>query len=160
MILPIILLTLSIIILDIALCEVSIFTHIVFLFVLVNFFYWFKRYKVALISGLIASVIIDLAMQKQFGESLFALVVPILILSIFDNILRIETKISSIIFAVLCTIISIFISDFLFNLLYLSLSINANLLVRRILFSSGFLIIISLIFGNLIEVDRSKGKIL
>ncbi len=156
MIITSILLILLIIFLDVAFCEVNIISDIVFLFVLVNFLYWFRRYKLALVAGIIASIFIDLVMQREFGESLFSLILPILLLSIFDNILRIDTKVSSIVFAVVSTICSIFISDFLFDLLYLNLSLNMTLLLKRMFFSSGFLITICLLFGNSIEVKERK----
>ncbi|MBN2015971.1 hypothetical protein JW766_04000 [Candidatus Dojkabacteria bacterium] len=151
-------LTIFVILFEISLREISIFNHIALLFILVNLFFWFKKYRYAVGIGVIAGFIIDLVMQNHLGETLLAIFAPLFILSLFDNILKIESRVSRIMFSAFSTGISIFISDFLVHLVYLNSVFDISALVKRIIVSVIVVAFLGLAFGNLLVQDNKTSR--
>ncbi len=155
MIIIILLVSLFIIIFEVSFREVLLFSDISIVFILVNLFYWSKKYKSAILSGILSAVFIDLMLQNKLGETLLSIFIPILILSFFDNILRIESKLSKIVFSLLSTASSIFISDFLLKLVFLGSQFSILSVFKRIIISCVVLLVLSLII-NSISLNNKK----
>jgi hypothetical protein len=145
-----------VVIFESSLREISIFTNISLLFALFNFLYWFKSYKIVFIGATISAILIDIFLHNHIGETLFAFYCPLFILTVCDNLLKIESKISRIIFSILGTIFSIFISGLLFGLLFWNGGIKIALLVKETIISSLFVFSISILFGSLLLKTEKK----
>jgi len=148
--------TIIIIIFEVSLKEISMLSNLSLCFILINLLFWFKQYKVAFWSGVLSAILIDLIMQNQIGTFLFSLFAPILFLTFIDNIIKIDSKISHILFAIISLIISILLSDFIMKLIFLKYGLSLALIVKRILFSGLFLIFLSFVFGRIFLKERGS----
>lgn len=153
-------LTTFIVLFEVSLVEINILSGISFLFILINLFYWFGRPRVAIISGVIASILIDLILQNYLGKTLFSLFAPMLVLTIFEGILKLEGKVSKIIFALVSTIAGIFIWEFLFKLVFFNGTISPSLILTKMIISGIFVIILSIIFSRFIPENTEKKSFL
>lgn len=158
MIILIILLSMFIILFEVSFIEIVIFSNVSFIFIIVNLFFWSKRYDIAIWCGMISGILIDLVLQKHLGETIFSLFFPLLILSFFDSLLRIESKLSRVIFSLTSTASSIFILDFLFKLVFLNSTFTLGIVVKRIVISVIVLLFLSMLIGNVLLSKRNGSK--
>lgn len=150
------LLSLGIIFSETILTEVVLFKYLNLLFLVVNLLFWYKRYKIALIVGFLSSIIIDLILQNSLGRSMFSLFVPILVLNLFDIILKLEGKLTRIIFSSVGTLLSIFINYVLFGLLFLNDEISIEIILKRGIFSLLVLLILSMFIEKFLPMEKKN----
>lgn len=160
MVIVVILSSIFITLFEVSLREITLFQNICLLIVVVNILYWFGRYKQAFFIGFSAGILTDLMVQNRFGETVIALFIPLLILSFFDNLLQVEGRGSRIMLIVVGTSFSIVILDFLLKLLFWEGNLEPALVVQRIIVTGVLGIIISVLFGRLIESEQKEGKYL
>jgi hypothetical protein len=145
--------------------EVS-FREIVFLngvcalFILINLLFWHKRYSLALVIGLASSILVDLARQNHFGETLVSLFIPILLMSLVDGFLKIEGRLSRMLHSITGLILSILLSEVILKLLFLDSVFEFDVLLKQILVSGIILTILNLISGSLLPKDNRGTRFL
>ncbi|MBU0975349.1 MAG: hypothetical protein ABIE03_02680 [Patescibacteria group bacterium] len=151
-----------IILFEVSLVEIALFSNICLLFIVVNLLFWFKKYKLAFVCGIVSALLIDLLLQIQLGRTMISLFIPLLILDFFDSLLRVEGKISRIIFSVLGVISSILISDMLFEFIFISGGLNIGNLISKILISTIITVSLGLILNQswIPETEKDSGYIL
>ncbi len=145
-----ILIILLIVFFEVSLKEVGMFSYFGFLFTLVNLFYWAKRYKLAIFSGVISSIIIDLSLQRNLGMTLFSLFLPILIFTVFDGLLQLESKFSRIIFSSIGAGFSVLIESLIFPLLFLKGSIFLSYIISKMLITTIGAIVFNTLFVGIL----------
>lgn len=158
MIILIIVLLLVTVLFEVTLREIFFLSDISFLFIMISLFFWYRRYRVAIICGVIASILIDLVLQNHLGKTLFSLFCPLLILAVFDNLLWIESKLSRIVFSILSTVLSIFVSDLLFELVFFRGEFLVGIMVKRMIISIIVLILLNLFLGGLLLPGENSSK--
>lgn len=156
MILLSIILTIVVLFFEISFRDIKIFQYISLLFILVNLFYWFKQYRLAFVIGIIASLLIDLFLQNHLGRTLLALFVPLIFLTIVESFLKVENIISRALFGVAGCALSIFLSDFLFELLFWKGTLSFVYVTNQIIISGTLLVLIGFVFGSMLmpKADR------
>jgi hypothetical protein len=152
------LLSLFIILFEVSFREITLLSNISLMVIVVNLLFWYKRYRTAFVVGILSSFIVDLFLERHLGETVFCLFIPLLIFTIFDGILRIESKLSRIIFSVVSSISSIFISQVLIQLVFLDSSIIINDFLKEVIASVVILIVTSLLFGRFLVLNEKKSK--
>lgn len=130
------------------------------LFILVNWLYWNKRYRTAIIFGLATSIFIDLFLQDQLGRHVLAVFIPILVLTLIDGLLHIENRLSKIIYTSVSLNLAIAISDLLFNFVYFQ-SINLKAIFSEMLVSTIVLMVLGMILERILlsEEEANPGKV-
>jgi hypothetical protein len=157
----IILLSVVILLFEVSFREINLLADISLFFIFVNLLFWHKRYKPALICGVVCSFLIDLILQNHLGRTMFSLFGPLLILTFFDNLLRVESKLSRVIFLVVSVSSSIFVSDVLFELVFWQGELFFALIVKRIIVSVTIALLLSTVFGQILLAPETKaGKYL
>lgn len=155
------LLTILILVFELSLNQLLIMNNICLFLIVINILFWFKRYQESIVLGGVLAILLDLFLQRHLGQGLITVFLPIFLLIIIDNLLKIESKISRIIYSAASLNFSIFISEVLFNLLYFSELINLRLMLTRMLVSTLIIILIGGVFGRFIlkEQDASSKHI-
>lgn len=139
MIIQILFTIIGIIIFELISKEINFLVYLNSYFIIINLLYWFRRYRLAVFCGVIAGFLIDLIFQNPFGKSVLSLFIPLLITTVFDNIIQVDSRINRISFSVISTVFGIFISEILFDLFF----IHEELVIittLKSLFYSGILV--------------------
>lgn len=152
------LLTILILVFELSLKQILILNNICLFLIVINILFWFKRYKKAITLGVLMAILLDLFLQKHIGQGLITVFLPIFILVIIDNLLKVESKISRIIYSAISLNFSIFISEVLFNLLYFNELINLRIMLSRMIISTLVIVIIGAIFGKFILKERDASS--
>lgn len=147
--------TILLIFIEVSLKQVSFLRSVSFLFIIVNLLFWSGRFSKAVIIGLISATLIDLMLQEHLGVTVVSLFLPLFFLTVIDNILKIETRLSRLIFSLLSLNLSILIARAFFQFIFLSEKISFADLFSKMLVSSSILLIFFAIFSRLL-ID-SKG---
>lgn len=142
--------TIFILIFEMSLRDIVIFSHVAGLYIFVNLLFWNKKYKLGIIIGVIVSILLDLFVQNDLGRTLFSTFTPLLILSVFDGILQIDSKINRIVFSVVGTITSIVLNRILFVLVFFRGELFVDQIVTTIIVSSILIVLLNLIFSEFI----------
>ena len=153
------LLSLGIILFETSFVNINILRYVSFLFIIINLLYWNKRYKIAIFSGVISCIIIDLILQNNFGKTMFSMFVPILLLSFLDVFLKLEGRVSRIVFSVAGTLLSLFLFHFLFDLLFLKNEIDIALILKKSILSVISLLILSIFIEKMFPI-KEENKLL
>jgi len=152
--------SIALVLFEVSLREITLFSHVCGLILTVNTLYWFGRHKPAIAIGVISGFLVDLMVQNRFGETVLSIFIPLLILSFFDNLLQVEGKGSRIVLTTVGSVFAILISDFLLKLLFWEGNLEFSLVVRRMLVTSFLGIILTLLFGKFIQKTEKEGKYL
>jgi hypothetical protein len=92
------------------------------------------------------------------GRTLLALYIPIFVFTIVESLLKVENTISRVIFAILCCALSIFLTDFLFDLLFWKGTISFVFVVNQIIITSLLLGFSSFILSSIaFPKERRQG---
>lgn len=151
-----ILMTIFVVFFEVSLREINILSNISILFILINLCFWFKRHRAAIICGFISGFLIDLFLQNHLGKSIFSLFCPIFIFTFFDNLLRVDSKMSRTIYLVASTASGVFISDFLFELIFWEGDLIFVFVVKRIIISVVIALLLSLFLGKYFIIDEDR----
>jgi len=152
------LISLVIIFFEVSLREIALLNDICLLFISIDLLFWFKRYKISIICGLVSGFFVDILLQNHLGQSLLALYGPLFILTFFDNLLRIDSNLSRTLYLVVSVSFSIFISNFLFELLFWRGELIFAFVIRRIVISVVISLLASLIFGKFLLAGEDRSK--
>lgn len=152
------LLSVSIILFEVSFREITIFEDLSLMFIIINLFYWLKRYDVAIWVGVISSLLIDLILQNKFGQTQLCVFLPLFILTFFDNLLKLESRLSRLVFSSVSAASTIFMSDFLLKLFFFNGEFNMNVVIRRIIISVIILILLNILFGKIIFKEEKGSK--
>lgn len=156
-----ILLSILVIFFEVSLRDINILSDVSFLFIVIGLLFWQRRYKAALVCGFICAFFVDLILQDHLGKTVFSLFGPLCVLTFFDNLLRVESGLSREIYLVVSVATSIFICDFLFDLVFLESEFFISLVIKRIFLSVIVSLLFSLIFGRFLHFEEGKtGKYL
>lgn len=140
--------------------EIVLFQHVSLLFLTVNTLFWFRRYVPAFVMGCVGGVLIDLLHQGHFGETVFSLFLPLLILSFFDSILQLESRLSRLFFSILGTSVSIFVLNVLLELIFWEGNLVVFEVVKTAVVSSLIVAGTHLFFGKYLGAETKKGDYL
>lgn len=153
-------LSIGLILFEVIFRELFLFRDIAILFILMNVLYWFKRYKLVFICGFVSTLAIDLLLLNHLGETLFALFCPLLLLTFINNILHVESRTGQITFSLIGTVSSIFILDLLFEFIFWNENLDISLIMRRVVISSVFVLLVSSLLGEFLNKRDNKSKYL
>lgn len=145
------------VIFEVSFVEINFLKNFCFLFVNINLLYWFRKYRLAIVCGIISSILIDLVLQNQLGKTMLSVFLPLIILDIFNNILRVEGELSRLVFSTIGVTLSIFIYYFLFELVFFGGGLNFGSIVSKIVISVGLAFLSGLIL-NRIGISNSKNN--
>lgn len=137
--------------------EIIFLGNIWFLFIITNLLFWHKRYSIAFVVGLVSSILTDLIMQNHFGATIISLFVPLLLMNFLDGFLKIEGKLSRMLFSLASLILSIVISEIVLKLLFLDSAFTLDELISSLVVSSIVLFILNLFSSPLLPKDN-RGK--
>ncbi|MDD3647983.1 MAG: hypothetical protein PHS44_05815 [Candidatus Dojkabacteria bacterium] len=132
---------------EVSFVEIRILQNISFLFIAINILFWLKKYRLAFVCGIITSLLIDLILQLQLGRNLLSLFLPLLILDFFNGLLKVESKVSRVVFSILGVVCSIFISDLLFELVFITGNFELSSLLSKTLVSTIVTVIVGFVLN-------------
>lgn len=156
----IILMSILILLFEISFREVILFQNLSLFFILINILYWSKRYRLAIVIGFIVGFFIDLFLQSHFGETLFSVFLPLLVLTFFDSLLRIEGSLNRTIFSSIGTAFAIFLREILFELVFWEGDFEPSAVMRTVVVSIVFVLIINIFFSKYLLADKKEGAFL
>ncbi len=156
MIISTILITIFVLIFEISFNEISILSNFSMLFIICIVLFWFKRYKTAIIVGIVGGLLVDLMQQNQFGESMFSLFAPILALTVIDGFISSDTIINKTLFSIVSLSLSIFISNIIFAQIFEQGNFLIDAVITRIIYSIILQVLIIIIFQKVLNPDNKN----
>jgi len=156
MVIQIVLITISIVILELVSTEIILLQYFNFLVILINLLYWFRRFNIAIICSFIAGILLDLIVQNPLGKTTFSLFIPILVTTLFDNIMQVESRVNRVAFSLISATFAIFISEVLFKLIFWDGEIVLVAIIKEMLYSGVLLLILHILLEKVLMKKEER----